>query len=137
MSISVFEFGAMQFHWMLARWDATIPHPLERLKKLHQLEPITFGTGKSVAGCEFCKPCFQDGLLTGQYILVILIMASEWCSGLRHCISVQEASLTFLLGFFCIMLVRFPWCIDSWVFERVKVRISGRVSLHAKQLQSS
>ena len=25
MSISVFEFGALQFQWMLARWDTSIP----------------------------------------------------------------------------------------------------------------
>ena len=32
MSISVFDFGVLQFHWMLAGWDATIPHPLEGLR---------------------------------------------------------------------------------------------------------
>uniref|UniRef100_A0A8C7SSK0 Uncharacterized protein n=1 Tax=Oncorhynchus mykiss TaxID=8022 RepID=A0A8C7SSK0_ONCMY len=31
MSISVFKFGALQPHWMLARWDASFPHTLERL----------------------------------------------------------------------------------------------------------
>ena len=31
MSISVIEFGALQPHWMLARWDASVPHTLERL----------------------------------------------------------------------------------------------------------
>ena len=31
MSISVFEFGALQSHWMLARWDAS----LESLKVLN------------------------------------------------------------------------------------------------------
>ena len=33
MNISVIEFGALQSHWMLARWDASIPRTLERLKK--------------------------------------------------------------------------------------------------------
>ena len=31
MSISVFEFGALQSHWMLARWDTSVPRTLERL----------------------------------------------------------------------------------------------------------
>ena len=31
MSISVIEFDALQPHWMLARWDASVPHTLERL----------------------------------------------------------------------------------------------------------
>jgi hypothetical protein len=31
MSIAVIEFVALQPHWILARWDASIPHTLERL----------------------------------------------------------------------------------------------------------
>ena len=30
MRISVFEFGALQSHWMLARWDATYPREVNK-----------------------------------------------------------------------------------------------------------
>ena len=39
---NLFKCGALHFHWMFARWDATIPHIPERLRNSH-VEFVSFG----------------------------------------------------------------------------------------------
>ena len=89
MSISVFEFGALQSHWMLARWDAREPFY------------VSVWSGCDLGGHSlffflcFCISMFWPGMVLNQGQLSIVV--SDWKSylgSLCHCgkLTLLEAS---------------------------------------------
>ena len=47
---NLFEFGALHFHWMLARWDATVPHIPERQPSAPLIQRGWVKSGRHIAG---------------------------------------------------------------------------------------